>query len=539
MQFSFKVYIILYFSIVFLGTKNKAIAQNSNFVFRPTSAIKDSINWHQFPEFSLPFKVVYGGPRLKDKLRLPLKYGFSHLSTFTDSDYNLPVQNRALLWYGVSRHNDAPWFSLKSPWGNDIESYKTIWTNTFKEFAQMFQDGNGAALPKTDILMLDVESELETDEAILALKKNILIPQKYQTMNNADFLKSYKNDMQFLYRQPIALANSLGNSINLFSSYADVPIRNVEFPTLFINENWQNNFNKIHYNFLDNNLLKAESVFDQQLSFKAPTSYFCAEYQIPELKYSNIAYSMFQVEVNLSVKKDDLMVFEWLKFNKCQPNSLIKSHEYIPNYLAEAQAIFPFFSGAKGIWLWDDPTPFSPSQNLSSYEYFVNGLYKLSEHKDFFTGNYSLIKNISAYEYFKNPQAIWRGVVKNNQILIAAINEFTEDNQTSTLNISHGDWSKTITLKGKNVFLEKFDMPPILANEKEILKDLDLKDFLSKNKKTTCTIFSTMGKKMGKNLFINSNFTTVNNYLQSFGKGQYIVLFEGNKSFIKQKIAIN
>ncbi len=528
----FKIFIF----IISLVTNSKA--QNVDFKLA-ASTKNDQINWKQFPTFNLPFTIVYSGPRLGDKERLPLKYGFSHLATFDEADANLTPQNRALLWYGVASIEGQPWSAIKSPWENDLVQYRNKWKATMKGFADFFDDSRNTAMPKADLLMLDIEADLNTDKQILDLKTNSLVPEKYKNMSNTDFLNRYKIDMQSLYAQPIEYVKSLGNTIKTFSSYNDTPIANAEFPLLWSWEDWKTKPSLVHYNYQDASFMTINSDFYKQLTIVSPSNYFCYEYQnSPLFNYSNIAYGMFQVEANLERNKKDILVFEWLKFNRCQPLSSYKYDKYLPNYLAEAQAIFPFFAGAKGIWLWDDPTTFSTSNNLSSYEYFINGLYKLSAFQDFFTGDYTLVKNTTAHEYFTKPRAIWRAVVKNNQILIAAINEFANENETTALKVTFGNWEQTIFLNGRNIYLQKFDLPLVLGNEMPLQNKEGLDLFLKRNTKITLKVYGLNAQEKGTNVFFNATKKQINTYVHSFGKGNYVLLLVGNKETIKLKIAM-
>lgn len=102
------------------------------------TASNGKINWGQFPTFSLPFKLIYNGPRLGDSLQSPLKHGFSHLATFTQYDSQLARDKRALIWYGVASIAGQPWYEIESPWGNDLALYKQKWTNDMQGLATLF-----------------------------------------------------------------------------------------------------------------------------------------------------------------------------------------------------------------------------------------------------------------------------------------------------------------------------------------------------------------------------------------------------------------
>ena len=431
------------------------------FTFKYTPSTQNGvINWKQFPEFSLPFTIAYTGPRFNDSLQSPLKHGFSHLANFNIHDRNLPQKNRAILWGGVASIVGEPWYEIESPWNNNLQKYREKWAADMRGMADIFNDTYGKPMPNLDILMLDVEREIPSDVGIRFLKADTTLPAQYRKLSDLDFTERYKKDLAKLYAEPVKYlrANEIPNTTT-FASYSDAPIKNQEFPLNYTWQEWQTANQVLNYYMIDSLTKKVGGEFYNQNNFLAPSAYFCYEYSFL-LEYPNIAYQLFQVEANIARSDKEIMLFEWLGYNKCQANSIYGYNKYIKKHLIEAQAIMPFFSGAKGIWLWENPiTP--DSLNYSVYEIYVNSLYRLSLFKDFFTGNYRLIIPKSAYQHFKDKDPVWRGVVKGNEILVAAINEFANDNETTDLTVSYGGWSEKIQLKGKETFLCKFPLPEL------------------------------------------------------------------------------
>ncbi len=501
------------------------------------------INWGQFPEFSLPFKIVYNGPRFKDADRLPLKHGFTHLANFTAADVNLPQQNRAILWGGVASLAGQPWYEIESPWANDLTKYKQKWTDDMKGMAGLFTDTQGKAMPNLDILMLDIEREIPTDPSIRGLKSNQSIPAQYRALSDIDFTERYKRDLSKLYAEPITYLqqNSIPSTTN-FASYSDAPIKNTEFPLNYTWQEWLTSDKVLNYYMKDTITNQTGGKFYQQNTFLAPSAYFCYEYS--SLPYPNIAYQLFQIEANVARSNKDVMLFQWLTYNKCQPSSTYGFNVNIKKYLAEAQGIFPFFSGAKGLWLWEGPsTP--DNVNYSIYESYIYGLYRLSQFKDFFTGNYRLVIPKTAYDHFKDQDAVWRGVVKGNEILIAAINEFASDGATTELTVRYGDWSQKITLKGKETFLCKFTLPDLQNNYVLYPNPSNGKysfEYYGEGYlKGDFKIFDALGREV-----YSENYTPASSYISRKKEfdlkqpsGTYILKYvEGEKSIIK-KIIIN
>jgi hypothetical protein len=318
-------------------------------------------------------------------------------------------------------------------------------------------------MPNFDILMLDVEREIPSDVGIRFLKSDTTLPAQYRKLSDLDFIERYKRDLAKLYAEPIKYlkANGISNTTT-FASYSDAPIKNQTFPLNYTWQEWQTADQVLNYYMIDTLTKKVGGEFYNQNNFLAPSAYFCYEYSFLK-DYPNVAYQLFQIEANIARSNKEIMLFEWLGYNKCQINSDYGYNKYIKKHLIEAQAIMPYFSGAKGVWLWENPiTP--DSLNYSVYETYINSLYRLSLFKDFFTGNYRLIIPKSAYQHFQDKDPVWRGVVKGNEILIAAINEFANDNETTDLTINYAGWSEKIQLKGKETFLCKFTLPDLALN---------------------------------------------------------------------------
>jgi hypothetical protein len=370
----------------------------------------------------------------------------------------LPRKNRAILWGGVASISAQPWYEIESPWNNNLKLYQQKWADDLRGMASLFSDTQGKPMPELDILMLDIERELPTDAAIRFLKSDTTLPAQYRKLNEVDFTERYKIDLSKLYAEPISYLKANGFSATTqLASYSDAPIKNTEFPLNFSLNDWQTSKRVLNYYMVDTLTKDVGGKFYGQNTFLAPSGYFCYEYS--SLKdYSNIAYQLFQVEANVARSEKDIMVFQWLNYTKCQANSTYGFGINVKKHLVEAQAIMPFFSGAKGIWLWDNPI-LPDSINYTVYETYVNALYRLSQFKDFFIGNYRLVIPKAAYHHFKDKDPIWRGVVKGNEILIAAVNEFANEGESTELMVSFGEWSQKITLKGKQTYLCKFPLP--------------------------------------------------------------------------------
>lgn len=433
----------------------------SSYILNPVAS-NNSIEWSKFPEFTLPFKIIYNGPRFGDTQSQPLKHGFSHLASFSGSEPgSIPAKNRALIWYGVATNagGSQPWADnvLRSPWGNDTTLYRNYWDN----YA-------GTIFP-ADILCLDIERMQREDRDILALKSNAATPQQYRNLSDADFLATYKRDMRWWHTEPINRLKAKGlDPATQIMAYSDVPVRNtwlnIESNTW---QDWTSNLARTHYLTQDNSGKIGGSYYAAQ-NILAPSPYYYYGYDSPFGK-DYLSYLLFHIEVNKAWSDKPVVPFVWLRIHDTYDSNT----PMILPFQAEATAIFPFFSGASGLWLWENPFfPGNRQENYTAYERFVYGLYRLSEFKDMFEGTHELVIPHSARDNMALKNPIWRGVVKGNNIVIAAHNPYAKDDNAETVvNVSYKKWYRTITLKGRETFLCKFDLNDIINSTQPFLSD--------------------------------------------------------------------
>jgi len=434
-----------------------------SFILNPVTS-NNNIEWSKFPEFSLPFKIIYNGPRFGDTQSQPLKHGFSHLASFSGSEPgSIPVKNRALIWYGVATSiGEQPWANntLRSPWGNDTTAYRNYWDNYF---GTIFQ---------SDILCLDIERMQREDRDILTLKTNNSIPQNYRSLSDNDFLATYKKDMRWWYTEPINRLKAKGlDPSTQIMAYSDVPVRNTWLNiTSNTWQDWTSNLARTNYLTQDNSGKIGGSYYNA-MDILSPSPYYYYGYDSPFGK-DYLSYLLFHIEVNRAWSSKPVIPFVWLRIHDSyDPNTPM-----ITPFQAEATAIFPFFSGAAGLWLWENPFfPGSRQENHGAYESFIYGLYRLSEFKDMFEGTHDLVIPQSARDNMVLQSPIWRGVVKGSNIVVAAQNPYAaNDNAETVINVSYQNWYKTITLKGREVFLCKFDLNDTVNSTEPFLADVSV-----------------------------------------------------------------
>lgn len=428
------------------------------YVLNPVT-VNNKIEWNKFPEFSLPFKIIYNGPRFGDTESVPLKHGFSHLALFTGNEGNtLPAKNRAMLWNSVATIGEnQPWGmdALRSPWENDTTTYRKLWDQYLSNMANTFNDSYGSGVPKADIICMDVERMLTEDRDILKLKTNPAIPANYRSLSDVEFLATYKRDIRWWYTEAVNHLKGKGlDASTLISSYSDVPVRstwlNIESNSW---QDWTTNLARTHYLMQDNSG-KLGGNFYGAINSLTPSPYYYYGYESPIGK-DYLTYLLFQIEANRAWTDKPIIPFVWMRIH----DSFDPTVPMITAFQAQATAIFPFFSGANGLWLWENSFYETGRQeNYSTYENFIYGLYRLSEFKDMFEGNHELVIPTSARDLMTSKKPVWRGVVKDGHILIAAQNPYAADNAETSITLSYQKWVKTIKLKGKDVFLCKFDL---------------------------------------------------------------------------------
>jgi hypothetical protein len=516
-------------------------AQNCEPAYKLTPlTANNTIDWNKFPNFSLPFKVIYSGPRFGDTQSQPLKHGFSHIANYSGNEPgSLPVKNRAVLWYGVATNaGDYPWANntLRSPWGNDTTAYRNYWDRY-------------ASTVEADMVCLDVERIQREDRDILALKSNSQIPQEYRNLSDSDFLSTYKRDMRWWHTEPIKrLQNKIGTS-TLISAYSDVPVRNT-WLNIESNswQNWTTDLARTHYLAQDNSGNVGGSYYDA-MDILAPSPYYYYGFDNPFGK-DYLSYLLFHIEVNRAWSDKPVIPFVWLRVH----DSYDSQTPFITPFMAEATAIFPFFSGAAGLWIWENPFfPGNRQENYTPYEHFIYGLYRLSEFKDMFEGQHELVIPVSARDNMSQKGAIWRGVAKANDILIAAHNPYAQDNEETIVNLYHGKWSRPVTLKGKEVFLCKFDRNDTVSGTEPFLADVNVYPNPLTDRELHIKMTGVNGMSDVEFLLINTKGQTVtrkalksftgevkdNITLPNLATGIYFARFANNGRVITKKVIVN
>ncbi|MBC8153050.1 MAG: T9SS type A sorting domain-containing protein [Bacteroidetes bacterium] len=430
-------------------------------VYAPVSQ-PNRIEWAKFPAFTLPFTIVFNGPRLGDTQAQPLRHGFSHIVSLADGEFGTFVQprQRAVDWAGFAYGLNQPWETLQSPWNNDKAAYRAKWTQFLSDIAGKQTDSQGKFLLNTDIMSVDIERFLDTDTRILRLKQDPATPAQYRNLTDAAFLLRYKNDMVALYAEGMRFIRDRANTTSTrLLTYSDTPIRN-QYLNIPANAwtDWTTNRNRVNYMTRDTTTGNVGGPFYDQLDALGPSAYYFYNYPNP-LASDYLGYLLFQIEANRAWSPKPVIPYVWMRFHE----STVPGNPFIQPFMAEATAIFPFFSGASGLWLWDNiGLPNTRQETYTAYESFIHGLYRLSRFSAMFEGDHELVIETPARDLVDKQLPVWRGVYKNNKLLVAAQNPYAKtDQQITTLTVGYKSWRTTITLTGRETYLCQFDIPVI------------------------------------------------------------------------------
>ena len=399
--------------------------------------------WENTPDFELPLTVIYGGVKVNSEKILDK--GFSHIalgSALKPVRPSIKPKQRAILWTGIAYEDkEASWAKEKSPWDNNLPLLQRKWTKRINNFSEQYNERLTDF--RADIITLDIEADLK-QKKILSLKKSQNTPKNLQNLSDTDFIDAYHTDIVKLSCEPIThLKNQLSHHTKI-SSYGDVPITRTWYDIKKYSwSEWITNPKMTDY------LGSEGNEFSDNLNFLTPSAYFFFN------TGENLAYCLFQIEANKAWSDKPLTLF-------VTPRYVGKKlyGKPISPQLAEAMAIFPFFSGADGLWLWEA----SKKRNVLTdemrpvYESFQKGLLRLSEHKSFFTGAYECVIPKPAREHFVDKDVLWRGIVKKNKILIVAQNPFALENRITNISLEYNGFEAEIELTGKEILLQVFDL---------------------------------------------------------------------------------
>lgn len=542
MQRQLPLLLLLFISFSFSISLKSQIFQdqcNPDTIVVDTSGVE--INWQQFPDFDLPFTIVYHGIAPADSIAYPLKKGFSHIAVrgtyFKDTIY--PDQ-RAYTWTGIANADNwaqtthQPWRMIKSPWGNDIEGYREKWNHRLQNavLTNWYKYHPPEGEERVDIVIADLEWAHHSDAGILSIKNDTLVPEYYRLLPDEKFIAEYKKAMSLLYAEPLKLArDSLHESVSI-TSYAELPIRRTWYDiddTTW--QGWLGDSSKVDY-LMEDTAGFMNSEFYNLHDIICPSVYYFYDLDSLEIGKKYLAYNLFQSEANAIWSDKEQLVYCWLNYT---------SNYYgvpVQPWVAEATAIFPLMSGAMGLYPWKPHLP----DGYDSYEYFVKGLFRLSQFNEFFDGNGIYITPTPARESFVNEQPLWRGIVQGNEMLVASHNPFASPTDTTYIPLNYGTWSDTLGLIGTEVFLCKLTMTFVGMDEQNPIDEIvvypnpshGVVNISSSEAIQDIYLIDLSGKRI---LIPNNNSTENKIDLTGFAEGIYILeLHTAERAYFKKII---
>jgi hypothetical protein len=170
-------------------------------------------------------------------------------------------------------------------------------------------------------------------------------------------------------------------------------------------------------------------------------------YDLPDSIYYIAANIEENYRRSLKFSNKPLYAYFWLRFH--QGNEQMDGPE-LPDYLVEAAAVLPFFTGAKGIVLWgyEVKTTGQPYRNLPV---FVNSLGRVADLSDKIAKSQLVKENRSAHELWIARQPLIRKFkVSQNEWIIMAINPWQSERDSMLASTNCGTQSVQLEISGKH-----------------------------------------------------------------------------------------
>jgi hypothetical protein len=141
-----------------------------------------------------------------------------------------------------------------------------------------------------------------------------------------------------------------------------------------------------------------------------------------------------------------LYAYEWLRYH--DSNKKLAGQELAP-YLAEAMAVLPFFSGARGlvVWGWE---PKGKGQYYHSLPLFINSLGRVSD-LSAKMAKARLVVDEPAHVLWKEKRPLVRKLrVAADEWIVMAVNPWQNESEKKNINIQCGMRSIALTLDGRH-----------------------------------------------------------------------------------------
>lgn len=178
-------------------------------------------------------------------------------------------------------------------------------------------------------------------------------------------------------------------------------------------------------------------------------------------KPDSIYYLAVNVEENFRRTRSTgstkpLYAYEWLRYMSSAPE--LQGREISP-YLAEAMAIVPYFSGAKGIVLWgyEPQVTEGDTQPYEQLPLFVQSLRRVSMISDKI-GRGKLLDDRPASQLWKDRSPLIRRIlIGQSECVVMAVDPWQKDNEQSTHPVECGRFRANIVMFGQHTTLVLLD----------------------------------------------------------------------------------
>lgn len=349
------------------------------------------------------------------------KHGFQRVqltSTFTDYHDNQKENIDTFL----TKNSGNPWF--KPPFferivKRNIKNDKNVYT------------------PKSSIYVHDIESVFEQD--LNKLWSNPAIRKASQVSNFEDFEEANYRQQASWIALPCKWTKEL---------YPNKPV-GVYGPQVFNRDYW--------------GLAKASTPEKrQQLQQKHEADLRLWKYIEPHVDFyitdiymyydlpDSIYYIAASIEENYrrcrKLSKKPIYAYFWPRFH--ESNKLMMNRE-LPDYLVEAAAVIPFFTGAKGIVVWGAEEK-SKGQTYRNLPVFVNSLGRVADLSQKIA-KAQLIIDKSAQELWLTKQPLIRKFkVSKSEWILMATNPWQSERDTMVVSTNCGSRSVQLQIRGKH-----------------------------------------------------------------------------------------
>jgi hypothetical protein len=277
------------------------------------------------------------------------------------------------------------------------------------------------------IIVHDIEFDFDKD--ILKAWGDAEIRKASKASSLDEFTEKYYKEWSSWYHLPCQWSKQM---------YPQQPV-GLYGPQVFNRDYWgftkPSGFSKAHE--FD---IKLWKYIDQYIDFYVSSNYVF--YDTP----GSIYYVAANVEQNYLRSKQfgnkPIYSFVWLRYHS-------KKQEELADYLTEALAIIPFFSGSKGIVLWGWE-PNLPSPGYKNLPLFVNNLNRLELLSSSINSAELVIDEPADISWKKKHPLVRKLKINSNEWLIMAVNPWQGNQDTSSISVECDNKYLSLEIQGKH-----------------------------------------------------------------------------------------